>query len=84
MSINLSPQVESEFIAAAHARGVTVDELMAEMLMADRARRVVTGAEFNGELGRRLASLDRGETVQPANARARLQKKSDERRKPQS
>jgi hypothetical protein len=45
-------------------------------------------AKFNGELGRRLASLaqgredDRGETVDPAEARARLQRKSGERRKP--
>jgi hypothetical protein len=41
-------------------------------------------AEFNGELGRRLASLDRGETVDPAKARARLQRKSGERRKPRA
>ena len=39
-------------------------------------------AEFNRELGRRLASLDRGETVSPVEARARLQRKSTERRKP--
>lgn len=40
-------------------------------------------AGFNGELGRRLASIDRGETVKPAEARARLQRKSAQRRKPQ-
>ena len=39
-------------------------------------------AEFNGELGRRLASLDRGESVDPATARARLKLKSAKRRKP--
>jgi hypothetical protein len=38
-------------------------------------------AEFNGELGRRLAALDRGEIVDPAEARARLQRKSEQRRK---
>jgi hypothetical protein len=38
-------------------------------------------AEFNRELGRRLASLDRGESVDPVRARARLQRKSEERRK---
>jgi hypothetical protein len=37
-------------------------------------------AEFNGELGR-LASLNRGETVDPAETRARLQRKSGGRRK---
>ncbi len=36
-------------------------------------------AKFNEELGRRLASLDRGESVAPATARARLQRKSRER-----
>ncbi len=39
-------------------------------------------AEFDGELGRRLPSLDRGEAVSPAEARVRLQRKSSERRKP--
>ena len=38
-------------------------------------------SEFNQELGRRLASLDRGEHVDPAKTRARLQRKSEERRK---
>jgi antitoxin ParD1/3/4 len=38
-------------------------------------------AEFNGEIARRLASLDRGETVDPIEARARLQRQSAERRK---
>jgi antitoxin ParD1/3/4 len=38
-------------------------------------------AEFNGEIGRWLGVLDRGETVKPAEARARLQVKSEQRRK---
>ena len=38
-------------------------------------------AEFNRELGRRLAAIDRGETVEPDQARARLQQKSEQRRK---
>ena len=37
--------------------------------------------EFNKELDRRLAALDRGEFVDPNEARARLQRNSDERRK---
>jgi len=32
-------------------------------------------AEFNGQVGRRLASLDRGEALDPAKARARLRRK---------
>jgi antitoxin ParD1/3/4 len=39
-------------------------------------------AEFNGELGRRLAALDCGESLNPAEARARLQRKSEQRKKP--
>ena len=38
-------------------------------------------AHFNEELGRRLASLDRGEHVNPRKARARLQHKSEDRLK---
>jgi antitoxin ParD1/3/4 len=43
-----------------------------------RARQLT---EFNRELGRRLASLDRGEKVDPAESRAKLQRKPQERRK---
>jgi len=38
-------------------------------------------ADFNGELGRRRASLDRDEAVQAAEAHRRLQRKSEQRRK---
>ncbi|HEY6291039.1 MAG TPA: type II toxin-antitoxin system ParD family antitoxin [Terriglobia bacterium] len=41
-------------------------------------------AGFNQELGRRLASIDRGERVKPTEALARLQRKSAQRRKPQA
>lgn len=39
-------------------------------------------AEFDQELGRRLAALDRGEVVDPAAASSRLQHKSEQRRTP--
>jgi len=38
-------------------------------------------AEFNAEMGRRLAALDHGEVVNPGVARARLQRKSEQRQK---
>jgi hypothetical protein len=38
-------------------------------------------AAFNQELGRRLDTLDRGQHVSPADARARLKRKSEQRRK---
>jgi antitoxin ParD1/3/4 len=46
----------------------------------DRARSLQL-AGFNDELGRRLDALDRGQHVSPADARARLKRKSEGRRK---
>jgi antitoxin ParD1/3/4 len=46
----------------------------------DQAR-AVRLAGFNHELGRRLETLDRGQHISPAHVRARLKRKSDERRK---
>ena len=43
--------------------------------------RVAQLEEFNKELGRRLASLDRGEHVDPEEARTRLRRRSSESRK---
>ena len=43
--------------------------------------RAVRLAGFNQELGRRLDTLDRGQYVSPGEVRARLKRKSDERRK---
>jgi antitoxin ParD1/3/4 len=45
----------------------------------DQARSVQL-AGFNQELGRRLDTLDRGQNVSPADARARLKRKSEQRR----
>ena len=44
---------------------------------ADRARRL---EDFNLELKRRMAAIERGETVDPMVVRAKLQRKSQERR----
>ncbi len=41
-------------------------------------------ATFNEELGRRLASVDRGESVNPSEVRSRLKRKSQERRQMKS
>lgn len=41
-------------------------------------------ADFNAELGRRVAALDRGETIKLFQARSRLQAKSKERRNARS
>jgi len=46
----------------------------------DQARSVQL-AGFNQELGRRLDTLDRGQRVSPVDARARLKRRSEQRRK---
>jgi antitoxin ParD1/3/4 len=46
----------------------------------DQARSVQL-AGFNQELGRRLERLDRGQHVSPTEARSRLRRKSEQRRK---
>jgi antitoxin ParD1/3/4 len=51
------------------------------LLEEDDQERASQLAEFNQQLGRRLAALDRGEVVDPATTRARLQRKSEQRRK---
>ncbi len=85
MNVSLTPELE-EFVSAKVGSGRynSASEVVREALRLleeyDSARAAQL-AEFNGELGRRLASLDRGETVDPVESRARLQRKSAERRK---
>ncbi|MEP6716117.1 MAG: type II toxin-antitoxin system ParD family antitoxin [Terriglobia bacterium] len=86
MNVSLTPELE-KFVSAKVGSGRynSASEVVREALRlleehdSARASRL---AEFNGELRRRLASLDRGETVDPAETRARLQRRSAERRKP--
>ena len=53
---------------------------MADLLDDREGARATQLAEFNEELGRRLASLDRGESVSLSEIRSRLEQKSQERR----
>jgi antitoxin ParD1/3/4 len=86
MNVSLTPELE-EFVSAKVQSGRynSASEVVREALRLleehDDARAVQL-AEFNGELGRRLAALDRGETVDPVEARDRLRRKSAQRRKP--
>ncbi len=57
---------------------------MADHLKNEKDRHDTELTEFNEELGWRLASLDQGESVDPATARARLQRKSRDRRQPRA
>lgn len=88
MNVSLTPELE-KFVSAKVESGrynsssEVVREALRLLEQHDSARAVQLGA-FNEELGRRLASLDRGEHVNPAEARARLQRKSEQRRKPRA
>ena len=84
MHVSLTPELE-ELVSTKVQSGRynSASEVVREALRLLEERdsaRAAQLADFNGELGRRLASLDRGETVNPAYVRARFQRKSGERR----
>jgi antitoxin ParD1/3/4 len=86
MNVSLTPELE-KFVAAKVESGRynSASEVVREalrLLEEHDSARAVQLTEFNGELGRRLAALDRGEVVDPIAARSRLQRKSEQRRKP--
>ncbi|MGA3027597.1 MAG: type II toxin-antitoxin system ParD family antitoxin [Bryobacteraceae bacterium] len=85
MNVSLTPQLEKFVNKKVRAgRYNSASEVVREALRLleehEMARAAQLG-EFNKALGRRLAALDRGEHVDPHEARARLQRKSEERRK---
>jgi antitoxin ParD1/3/4 len=85
MNVSLTPELE-QFVASKVATGRynSASEVMREALRLleehDQARGAQIAA-FNQELGQRLAALDRGEHVNSAAARKRLQQKSTERKR---
>jgi antitoxin ParD1/3/4 len=85
MNVSLTPELE-RFVSdkVESGRYNSASEVVREalrILEEHDSARAAQLAEFNGELGRRLAALDRGEIVDPAEARARLRRKSDQRQK---
>jgi antitoxin ParD1/3/4 len=85
MNVSLTPELESFVHDKVRAgRYNSASEVVREALRLleehEQARTAQLG-EFNKELRRRLASLDRGEHVDPVEARARLRRRSAERRK---
>ena len=85
MNVSLTPELD-KLVAGKVESGLytSASEVVREalrLLEEQERARVAQLAEFNRELGRRLASLDRGEAVDPAKVRARLQGKSEDRRK---
>ena len=88
MNVSLTPQLE-KFVDAKvdSGRYTSASEVVREalrLLEEHDAARTTQLAGFNAELGRRLGALDRGETLHPAIVRARIQHKSDQRRKPRA
>ena len=88
MNVSLTPELE-KFVSAKVESGRynSASEVVREalrLLEEHDSARAAQLAEFNGELGRRLAALDAGETVDPVGARVRLKRKSEERRKPRA
>jgi len=85
MNVSLTPELE-QFLQTKVQTGRynSASEVVREalrLLEQHETARAAQLAEFNEELGRRLASLDRGESVDPAKVRTHLQRKSEERRK---
>ena len=85
MNVSLTPELE-QFVQTKVESGRynSASEVVREALrlLEDHEQaRAAQLAQFNQELGQRLASLDSGERVNPATARSRLQRKSQERRK---
>ncbi len=85
MNVSLTPKLE-KFVQTKvqNGRYSSASEVVREALRLleehDKARAGQL-LEFNKELGRRLALLDQGETVEPSEARARLQRRSLQRRR---
>lgn len=85
MNVSLTPELE-QFVQSKveNGRYNSASEVVREALrlLEDHEKaRTTQLAEFNKELGRRLASLDRGETVDPAATGARLRKSRDRRQR---
>ena len=88
MNVSLTPELE-KFVSAKVESGRynSASEVVREalrLLEENDSARAAQLAQFNDELGRRLAALERGEGVEPAAARARLRSKSEQRRKPRT
>ena len=88
MNVSLTPEL-NQFVTTKVATGryTSASEVVREALRLleerDQARNAQLTA-FHEELSGRLESLDRGEHVEAAAARARLEQRSQERRHPRA
>lgn len=85
MNVSLTPDLE-EFVQQKVETGryTSASEVVREALRLleehEKARAAQIGA-FHEELSRRLAGLDRGETLEASEVRSRLRRSSQQRRK---
>jgi antitoxin ParD1/3/4 len=85
MNVSLTPELD-RYVAGKVESGryTSASEVVREALRLLEERDQVRStqiAAFNQEIGARLASLDRGESVEPGIARKRVEQKSRERRR---
>jgi antitoxin ParD1/3/4 len=85
MNVSLTPELE-QFVQAKVESGRynSASEVVREalrLLENHEQARAAQLADFNQELGRRLASLDHGESADPIEVRNHLKSKSEEHRK---
>jgi antitoxin ParD1/3/4 len=85
MNVSLTTELE-KFVSAKVESGRynSASEVVREALRLLEERDHARSAQlagFNQELGQRLETLDRGQQLSPADARDRLQQKSEQRRK---
>jgi antitoxin ParD1/3/4 len=88
MNVSLTPELEA-FVSTKVESGRynSASEVVREalrLLEEHDSARAGQLAAFHQELERRLAALDRGDVVAPSSSRARLQLKSEQRRKPRA
>jgi antitoxin ParD1/3/4 len=85
MNVSLTPELNKFVLGKVESgRYTSASEVVREalrLLEEHDSARTAQIAAFNHELGARLASLDRGEFVEPTTARQRIERKSQERRK---
>ncbi|ADW69400.1 type II toxin-antitoxin system ParD family antitoxin [Granulicella tundricola] len=88
MNVSLTPELD-EFVGAKVASGryTSASEVVREALRLLEERDLERSSQlaaFNQELKQRLQSLERGEFVEMHEVRARLEQKSQERRRKQA